>query len=162
MARISRKSNTAWDISITYASLSISQCYRRTKKRGKNDRSSSLEPEDLVSVPSICLAWWLFLWTTPFSWHRKALSKSVATILLKVNVIKLEIKRTTFSSSWRNQALRLVEYQKLYGNIPDKQYSKLKGKLSVLAVVCSVFLQLCTRHSCKENKTQWKEKSYHF
>ena len=35
MARISRKSNSAWEISITYASLSISQCYRRSKKRGK-------------------------------------------------------------------------------------------------------------------------------
>jgi len=33
--------------------------------------------------------------------------------------------------------LSLAEYRKLYANVPDKQYSKPKGKLSVLAVVCS-------------------------
>ena len=147
-------------------------CFRRTNKRGKNYWSSALFwplvfeylswarrssecvlclscmvaiciSRTQVNCPSI-----VTLRTTPFSRHRKAVSESAVSFLLKVDMVKLKQEFHLFKrfskTCWRSKASWDAEHRKLYGNtgtsdIQGQRVSSLLEKQTFPSTSSSAF-----------------------
>ena len=112
--------NPAWEISITYASISMHFFRFR-----QNDWSSALfwplvfeylEPEDLVSVSSVCIVWWRFVF---------------------------QGRKSTAQALQHCEQLDLADTGKLYQKVPLRFFSKLTWlNLNRTAISSKDFLKL--------------------